>query len=160
MGCGAAEVIGDGDVEGIRAVEIGVWCVKPGAGFGIDGRGAIAGYVAAFDGEIGAIGEAFLVCGGEGVCDGGLFCAGAGGPRGDDRGIINGSDGQVDGLGGGAAKVVGDGDGEGIGAVEVGGWCVGPGTGFGIEEGGAVGGAVAISNGEDGAIGEAFSVCG
>ena len=63
MGCGAAKVIGDGDGEGIGAVEIGGWCVAPGAGFGIDGSGAVGGGVAGFNGENSAIGEAFRVCG-------------------------------------------------------------------------------------------------
>ena len=43
MGSGAAEVIGDGDREGIGAVEVGGWCVRPFARFGIDGGGTVAG---------------------------------------------------------------------------------------------------------------------
>ena len=58
---GAAGVIGDGDGELIVAVEIGVWCVGPDAGFGVDGGGTVAWRVSGFDGEIGAIVEAFCV---------------------------------------------------------------------------------------------------
>ena len=58
MGCGVAVVIGDGDGEGIVAVEVGGWCVRPGACFGVDGSGAVAGLVAGCNGEVGGIGEA------------------------------------------------------------------------------------------------------
>ena len=53
---GAAIVIGDGDDEGI-AVEVGVGCVGPGTGFGVNGSGAVGWSVSGFNGEIGAIGE-------------------------------------------------------------------------------------------------------
>ena len=61
MGGRAAKVVGDSDGEGIRAVEVGGRCVRPGAGFGIDGGGAIARHVAAFDGEIGVVGEPICI---------------------------------------------------------------------------------------------------
>ena len=153
---GAAGVIGDGDGEGIGAVEIGVWCVGPDAGFGVDGRGTVAWRVSGFDGEIRAIGKAFCVCCGEGACDSrGIFCASARGIAGDDGWIINGVDGQADGLCGGATGVIGDGDGELIAAVEIGVGCVGPDAGFGVDGSGAVAWSVAGFDGEVGAIGKA-----
>ncbi len=106
----------------------------------VDDSAVITGDTSGSGGEDSAIGEAFSVCGGEGACDGGVFCAVADELAGDGGWIINGGDGQFNGLGCGAAKVIGDGDGEGIVAVEVGGWCVGPGAGFGIDGSGAVAG--------------------
>ena len=43
MGFLVSVVIGDGDDEGIRAVEVGVGFVGPGTGGGIDGCGAVGG---------------------------------------------------------------------------------------------------------------------
>ena len=93
MGCDAPEVIGDGDGEGISAVEIGGWCVGPGSGFGVDGCGTVAGAVAGFDGEISAVGQALRIrciqISGDGR---GVFCANAAGVTGDgagDTGSVN-----------------------------------------------------------------------
>ena len=52
---GAVLIICDGDDEGIRAVEIGVWCIRPGTGFGINGGRSIGRCIAGFNGEVGAI---------------------------------------------------------------------------------------------------------
>jgi len=46
---GAAEVISDGD--SIRAIEIGVGCVRPGTGGGVDRGGAIAGCIVELNSE-------------------------------------------------------------------------------------------------------------
>ena len=48
-------VISDGDGEGIVAVEVGVWCVSPGACFRIDGGRTVVG--PSDDGEVSGIGE-------------------------------------------------------------------------------------------------------
>ena len=50
--CDATEVIGDGDGEGIGAVELGVWCVGPGTGGRIDRGGAVAWRVSGVDGKV------------------------------------------------------------------------------------------------------------
>ena len=65
--CRSAEVIGDGDGEGISAVEVGSWCVGPGTGGSIDGSGAIAGVCR--DSEIGVVGETLGIGGREGASD-------------------------------------------------------------------------------------------
>ena len=57
MPCVVAIVISDGDGEGIVAVEVGVWCVGPGACFRIDGGRTVAGAVVGCDGEVSGIGE-------------------------------------------------------------------------------------------------------
>ena len=108
--------------------------IGPGTGSGIDGSRSLAGGVAGFDGEVGAIRETVDVCGCQGAGDSSVVFATY--PRGitsENSGIINGGDGQCDGLGCGAAEVVGDGDSEGIVAVEIGIGCVRPGTGFRID---------------------------
>ena len=58
MGCGVTIVIGDGDDEGIVAVEVGVGRVGPFTGGSIDGGGAVGWIVTGCDGEVGGIGEA------------------------------------------------------------------------------------------------------
>ena len=91
------------------------------------------------------------------LCVGGPGACGAGDRQCACGWIINGGDGQADGLGCGVTIVIGDGDGEGIVAVEVGIGCVGPGTGFGVNGSGTVAGAVAGCDGEVGGISEAVS---
>ena len=52
---GVTIVVGDGDDEGIVAVEVGVG--RPGTGFGVDGSGTVAGAVAGCNGEVSGISE-------------------------------------------------------------------------------------------------------
>ena len=48
-------IICDGDDERIRAMEIAVWFVGPGTGFGINGGRSVGRCIARFNGEVGAI---------------------------------------------------------------------------------------------------------
>ena len=74
MGFLVSVVIGDGDDEGIRAVEVGVGFVGPGTGGGMDGGIAVGGSGA--DGVVGSSRAVFGVAECEGACDGGIaFCA-------------------------------------------------------------------------------------
>ena len=74
MGFLVTVVIGDGDDEGIRAVEVGVGFVGPDAGGGMDGGSAVGGGGA--DGVVGGGCTVFAVAECEGACDGGIaFCA-------------------------------------------------------------------------------------
>ena len=72
-------VIGDGDDEGIVAVEVGVGGVRPGTGFGVDGSGTVAGAVAGCDGEVGESVKPSAESAAERVpeMEGDVFCAGA-----------------------------------------------------------------------------------
>ena len=80
-------VEGDGDDEGIAAVEVGVGCVSPGACCCIDGSGSVGGIVG--DGEGGVVGEAFCVGGIKITGDAVVFLCVDGGVAGDGAGIVD-----------------------------------------------------------------------
>ena len=117
-GRGCALVIGYGDPKGIGPEEIGVRGVGPVPVRKIDGCGSVCGNRG--DRKVGTVGQTVrigrveITGGGSVLGDGCLGFPRYGG------GVIDRTDGQVDGGGRGCALVIGDGDPEGIGPEEIG----------------------------------------
>ena len=114
----------DGDPEGIGPEEVGVGGVGPVSVRRIDGCGSVCGNRG--DRKVGTVGQTVRVGGVEVTGGGSVLGDGCLGVPRYAGGVIDRTDGQVDGGGRGCALVIGCGDPEGIGPEEVGVGGVGP----------------------------------
>ena len=129
-------VIGNGDPKGIGPEEVGVGGVGPVSVRKIDGCGSVCGNRG--DRKVGTVGQTVRVGGVEVTGGGSVLGDGCLGVPRYGGGIIDRTDGQVDGGGRGCALVIGYGDLEGIGPEEVGVGGVGPVSVRGIDGCGSV----------------------
>ena len=110
-------IISDGNTEGINSICVGIWVVSPSTTFFIEGEGTACRRRR--NREIGAIGEPIDIGGVEVTGNTAILICRGSGITGKNRWIIDGIDGQVDGLRSGITIIIGDGYSKGITAIKV-----------------------------------------